>query len=183
MACITPAWSSRKLGLNFLLPSTNWILPSPHSLPLEFISVFKQLMIYGNQSYNWLGNQQPTYSAPEIINHPQLGFSGVVKCGDEYQFNRFSLFADELEHLAARPNHIKLAAVLILPPDKSMLLLIAAAGESMLLESHTHFGTGAIVTACGSGKLREMALYIEFMARRDWTSNPTPFDVTFVSLL
>ena len=170
-------------AVNFLLPSTNWILPSPHSLPLEFISVFKQLMIYGNQSYNWLGNQQPTYSAPEIINHPQLGFSGVVKCGDEYQFNRFSPFADELEHLAARPNHIKLAAVLILPPDKSMLLLIAAAGESMLLESHTHFGTGAIVTACGSGKLREMALYIEFMARRDWTSNPTPFDVTFVSLL
>ena len=99
-----------------------------------------------------------------------------LKCGDEYQFNRFSLFADELEHLAARPNYIKLAAV-------SMLLLIAAAGESMLLESHTHFGTGAIVTACGSGKLREMALYIEFMARRDWTSNPTPFDVTFVSLL
>ena len=65
-------------AVNFLLPSTNWILPSPHSLPLEFISVFKQLMIYGNQSYNWLGNQQPTYSAPEIINHPQLGFSGVV---------------------------------------------------------------------------------------------------------
>ena len=83
----------------------------------------------------------------------------------------------------ARPNHTKLAAVLILPPDKSMLLLIAAAGESMLLESHTHFGTGAIVTASGPGKLREMALYIEFMARRDWTSNPTPFDVTFVSLL
>ena len=65
-------------AVNFLLPSTNWILPSPHSLPLEFISVFKQLMIYGNQSYNWLGNQQPTYSAPEIINHPQLGFSSVA---------------------------------------------------------------------------------------------------------
>ena len=83
-------------AVKFLLPSTNWTLPSPHSLPVQFVSLFKQLMIYGNQSYNCLGNQQPTYSAPEIINHPQLGFSGVVKCGDEYQFNSFSLFADEL---------------------------------------------------------------------------------------
>ena len=65
-------------------------------LPQEFTSSFKQFMIYGNQSYNWLGNQQPTYSVQEIINHTQLGFSGVVKCGDEYQFNSFSLFADEL---------------------------------------------------------------------------------------
>ena len=54
------------------------------------------------------------YSAPEIINHPQLGFSGVVKCGDEYQFNSFSFFAGELQHWVANSNHAKLAAVLIL---------------------------------------------------------------------
>ena len=81
-----------------------FFLSSPHSLPLEFISAFKQLVIYGNQSYNWLGNQQPTYSAPGIIHHLHLGFSGVVKYGDEYQFNSFSLFA-ELQHLVASPNH------------------------------------------------------------------------------
>ncbi|XP_078366821.1 uncharacterized protein LOC144650903 isoform X2 [Oculina patagonica] len=117
-------------AVNFL--SSNRSLPSPANLPEEFISDFKQFMIYGNQSYNWLGNQQPTYSAPEIISHPQLGFSGVVKCGDEYQFNSFSLFADELQHLVARPNHTKLAAVLILPPDKSMLLLIGVNAISPL---------------------------------------------------
>ena len=168
-------------AVNFL--SSNWSLPSPDRLPqVEFISSFKQFMIYGNQSYNWLGNQQPTYSAPEIINHTQLGFSGVVKCGDEYQFNSFSLFADELQHLVARPNHTKLAAVLILPPDKSMLLLIGENGESTLMESHTHLGVGAIIAASGQSKLREMVCYIEVMAKRDWTSNSTPFDVTFVLL-
>ena len=86
-------------------------------------------------------------------------------------------------HLVASPNHNKLAAVLILPPDKSKLVLVGPNGESCLLESHTHFGTGAIIAASGPGKLKEMALYIDFMARRDWTANPTPFDVTFVSLL
>ena len=44
-------------AVNYFLPSANWILPSPRSLPKEFITVFKQLMIYGNHSYNWLGNQ------------------------------------------------------------------------------------------------------------------------------
>ena len=111
-------------AVNFLLPSTNWSLPSPQNLPTQLISSFKQLMLHGNQAYNLLGNQQVTYSVPDIINHPQLGFSGVVKCGDEYQFNSFSSFPDELLHLAASPNQSKLAAVLILPPDKTMLLLI-----------------------------------------------------------
>ena len=53
-----------------------------------------------------------------------------------------TIFADNIMHLVARSNH-KLAAVLILPTDKS----------------------------------------IDFMARKDWTANPTPFDVIFVSLL
>ena len=70
-------------AFNFLTPSTNWILPSPQNL--EFVSMFKQLMMY--HSYNGTGIPQATYSAPKIMNHPQLGFSGVVKCEDEYQFN------------------------------------------------------------------------------------------------
>lgn len=84
--------------------------------------------------------------------------------------------------MVARPNHTKLAAVLILPPDKSMLLLIGENGESTLMESHTHLGVGAIIAASGQSKLREMVCYIEVMAKRDWTSNSTPFDVTFVLL-
>lgn len=140
-------------------------------------------MLDGNQTYNLLGNQQVTWSAPDIINHPQLGFSGVVKCGDEYQFNSFSSFVDELLHLVVRPNQNKLSAVLILPPDKTMLLLIGSSNESALFESHSHLGRGGIIAAPGPGKLKEMTLYIDFMARRDWSCNPTPFDVTFVTRL
>ena len=170
-------------AVNFLLPSTNWSLPSPQNLPAQLISIFKQLMLDGNQTYNLLGDQQLTYSAPDITNHPQLGFSGVVKCGDQYQFNSFSSFADELLHLAARPNQNKPAAVLILPSDKTMLLLIGSSNESALFESHSHLGRGGIIAAAGPGKLKEMAFYIDFMVRRDCSCNPAPFDVTFVTLL
>lgn len=48
---------------------------------MGLIGAFKHLPICGNQSYNRLSYQQPTYSTPEIINHRQLRFSGVVKCG------------------------------------------------------------------------------------------------------
>ena len=44
--------------VNFLLPSANWFLPSTQSLPQQFIKI---LMILGNQTYNWLGNQQLSY--------------------------------------------------------------------------------------------------------------------------
>ena len=41
-------------AVNFLLPSTNWSLPSPQNLLPKLISTFKQLMLHGNQTYNLL---------------------------------------------------------------------------------------------------------------------------------
>ncbi|XP_078345984.1 uncharacterized protein LOC144631432 [Oculina patagonica] len=126
-------------------------------------------------------SSQPTPSQPSSQRRPpHCGTCGHIQQGHHRLVSCETL--DELQHLVARPNHTKLAAVLILPPDKSMLLLIGVNGESMLMESHTHQGTGAIIASSGPSKLEEMACYIEFMAKRDWTSNPTPFDVTFVSL-
>lgn len=46
-----------------------------------------------------------------------------------------------------------------------MLLLIGAGDESALFESHSHLGRGGIIAAAGLGKLKEMTLYIDFMAR------------------
>ena len=64
-----------------------------------------------------------------------------------------------------------------------MLLLIDGNGQSALLESQTHLGRGEIIAASRPGNLLEMTSYIDFMARRDWTGNPTPFDLTFVTLV
>ena len=63
-----------------------------------------------------------------------------------------------------------------------MLLLIGENGEYTLMESHTNLGVVAIIAGSGQSKPRKMVCYIEVMAKRDWTSNPTPFDVTFVLL-
>lgn len=87
------------VAVNFLLP-TGWILPCPqNNLPQAFTRMFKELMIQGNIVHQWLGHSQQTYSAPEIIQHPLLGFSGVARCGDEYQFTSFQQFSTELESI------------------------------------------------------------------------------------
>ena len=73
-----------------------------------------------------------------------------------------------------------MALVLILPPDKSMVLLINELGQLVLLESHKHMGIDGIVAATGTSKVKEMVFYIEDMAKRDWGRNLVPFDVSFV---
>ena len=40
----------------------------------------------------------------------------------------------------------------------------------------------AIIVSAGPQKLLQMALYIDLVAKRDWTPNPTPFDMTVVEL-
>ena len=171
------------VAVNFLLP-TGWILPCPqNNLPQAFTRMFKELMVQGNIVHQWLGHAQQTYSAPEIIQHPLLGFSGVARCGDEYQFTSFQQFSTELESIIINSGRTKMALVLILPPDKSMVLLINELGQLVLLESHKHMGIGGIVAATGTSKVKEMVFYIEDMAKRDWGGNLVPFDVSFVKLV
>ena len=43
------------------------------------------------------------------------------------------------------------------------------------MESHIHYNIGGIIACAGPQKLQEMS-------RRDWNSNPTPFDMTIVEL-
>ena len=69
-----------------------------------------------------------------------------------------------------------MALVLILPPDKSMVLFINKLGQLVSLESHKHVGIGGIVAATGTSK-------VEDMAKTDWGGNLVPFDVSFMKLV
>lgn len=168
-------------AVKFLLP-TGWILPCPQSsLPQSFVSMFKELMVEGNIVHQWIGHAQQNYSVPEVFQHPNLCFSGVARCGDEYQFPSFQQFAAELQSII-NTRQAKLALVLILPPDKSLVLVVGELGQLALLESHQYQGVGGIVAATGPPKVKEMVFYIKYMAKRDWGGNPVPFDVSFVQV-
>ena len=128
--------------------------------------------------HQWLRHAQHTYSAPELVQHPNLGFSG-----HEYQFTSFRQFSTELESIIVNSGQTKTTLVFILPPDKSMVLLIDELGQLVLLESHKHMGLGGIVAAAGTSQVKEIVFYIEDMAKRDWGGNLVPFDVSFAKLV
>lgn len=121
-------------------------------------------MVQGNIVHQLLGHTKQNYIAPEVIQQPSLGFTGVARRGDEYHFQSFLQFAVEYAILV-NTHKIRLAAIIILPPDKSMVLLINAVGQLVLLESHQHMGVGGIVAAGGFSEIKEMVLYIEEMAK------------------
>ena len=124
------------VAVSFLLP-TGWVLPRPEdSLPQAFVSMFKETMVQGNIVHQWIGSCQQNYSVPEVVQHPSLGFNGEARCGDEYQFTSFQQFSLELMAIVATQQQRKLAAVIILPPDKTMVLLIGEMAQTVLLESH-----------------------------------------------
>ena len=170
------------VAINFL-SDTAWF--SQHhllsTLDTSFLAYSYQLFTEGNQMYESLDEEQINYCAPEILEHPKLGLIDNAERGEEYQFNNFADFLLELQMLST--TRIKLAFVLIFHPDKSMSLLINELGESMLIDSHSHLDTGAIIATASENKLHCMVNYIQEMILRDWgnTVQP-PFDVTTVKL-
>ena len=170
-------------AINFL-SETAWF--SQHNLlstlDSSFLAYCYQLFTEGNQMYENLSNEQTNYSAPDILESTELALMEIAERGDEYQFNNFSVFLQELQHLSARS--VKLAFVLIFNPDKSMVLLINELGDdSMLIASHSHLNTGAIVATTSQYKLHCMVNYIQDMILGDWGSTvQPPFDVTIVKL-
>ncbi|XP_028394444.1 uncharacterized protein LOC114518637 [Dendronephthya gigantea] len=132
------------VSINFL-SGTAWF--SQHTivstLDSTFLGYCHQLFIEGNQLYESLEEEQVNYCAPEIIQHPQLGFKDIAERGDEYHFDNFADFLLQLQLLSS--SKVKIALVLIFNPDKAMTLLINELGQSMLVERHSHLDTGAII--------------------------------------
>ena len=145
-------------SINFL-SGTAWF--SQHTListlDSSFLGYCHQLFIEGNQMYESLNEDKVNYCAPEILEHPSLGFKDIAERGDEYHFNNFSDFLLELQTLSALNG--KIALVLIFNPDKSMTLLINEVNQSMLIESHLHSNTGAIIATTLENQIQILILY------------------------
>lgn len=62
------------------------------------------------------------------------------------------------------------AAVLIVPPDKSMVICFDQTVRS-LFESHSHGQQGAIISASSSGNVAHFVQYLERMVMRDWQTH------------
>ena len=121
------------VDINFLLASGGVLLCPQNNPCLPFASMVKEIMVQGNILHQWLGSSNHNFSAAEVIQHPLLGINAVARGGVEYQFTSFQQFAVELPTTVTSQQRKQ--AAIILPPDKSMLLLIGEIGHLVPLES------------------------------------------------
>ena len=117
----------------------------------------RDLFDEGNRLYDELGGSQHGYSTLEILEHSELDFKNVTKTKGLYD-ETHSNFADFVENLTGLlSKQVKLAFVLVFAreagPGVSMVLLINERGESMLIDSHKHSETGAIVATAPENEL------------------------------
>ena len=144
-------------------------------IPFHSTMIFK-----GSHIYN-------TFKLP--ANQPNLDIQNVLQ-QDHEEFQKIKIDADmglvSTQHLEDflveyQNQHTKFAGVLIVPPDKSMLLCSDQLSTS-LFESHTHGLQGGIISTSSSHNTRNFVRYLQTMVRRDWQTNLKGCNMAMFSL-
>lgn len=152
-------------GLHFLEET----LPIPKQLEdLNLvIPLYVNLMMKGNQIYQ-------SFQLP--AQQPNLEVRQVLQQQNNEQFQDLEIIADlgffsvqDLEdHITQHHHqHPRFAAVLIVPPDKSMVLCFDYTTIS-LFESHRHGLQGGLIATSSSGNINNFIRYLARMVMRDW---------------
>ena len=162
-ACTVIALLAGRHFLEITLPIPNQLKDLNQTIP---IYMYSQLIFKGNHIYSTfnLPAQQLNLDAQNVLQQNHEEFQKI-----QIDVDMGFVSTQDLEDVLAqhRNQHPKFAAVLIVPPDKSILLCFNQRSVS-LLESHTHGLRGGIIATSLSGNTRYFVRYLERMVMRDW---------------
>ncbi|XP_022798308.1 uncharacterized protein LOC111336470 [Stylophora pistillata] len=130
------------------------------------IPMYINLMIKGNQLYDSfnLQVQQPNLEVREVLQHGQND-KNVKKLEIVSDLGFFTV-RDLEDHLTQHHHvHQSLAAVLIVPPDNSMVLCF---NQTSICLFEMHGLHGGIIATSSSGHVSHFVKYLDRMAMRDW---------------
>ena len=115
----------------------------------QVIPLYSPLILKGNHIYSLfhVPAQQPNLEVKEVLDYNNEEFQKIVLIADLGFFT-----VEDLESYLARYHcqHPTFAAVLIVPPDKTMVLCFRNA-SICLFESHRHGHHGGIIASSSSG--------------------------------
>ena len=132
----------------------------------SLIPIYSKLISKGNHIYS-------SFNVP--ADQPNLDVKGVLHYKHK-SFQKIKLIADEgfyatedLKNslISYQQKNQKFAVVLIVPPDKTMVLCFHQT-SICLFESHRHGDRGGIIASSSSGNTSNFVTYLETMVRRDW---------------
>ena len=132
----------------------------------QVIPLYSQLILKGNHIYSLfhVPVQQPNLEVKEVLQYNNEEFQKIELIADLGFFN-----VEDLESYLASYHyqHPTFAAVLIVPPDKTMVLCFRNS-SICLFESHRHGHRGGIIASSSSGNAHNFVQYVERMVVRDW---------------
>ena len=154
-------------GLHFLEAS----LPIPKEIQdlSQTIPVYSQLLFKGNHIYSFfnLPPQQPHLDVKQVLDMKDENLQNLTMISDNGFFSPQHLEDYIVQYHRRNP---KFAAVLIVPPDKSMALCFDHA-VMCLFESRSHGLQGAIISTSCSGNVSNFVQYLKGMVMRDWQTH------------
>ena len=137
---------------------------------LSCIAVFADAMREGNMHYNTLNLplHQPNLDVNETLQTRDDNFGLEVT----EELGLFSPLYLENKIIDITHHQENSAAVLITPPDKSMLLCFNKSQQTIaLFESHTHGNNGGLIAACKYNNIHNFVSYLNDMCSRYWGSS------------
>ena len=146
-------------------------LPLPQQIQdlSQIVPVYSHLIFKGNHIYSSfnLPRGQPNMDVKQVLDQKNENFQKLTIIEDTGFFSSQNLQNYLTNYHDQNP---KFAAVLIVPPDKSMVLCFDQTVIS-LFESHSHGQQGAIISTSSSGNVGHFVQYLERMAMRDWQTH------------
>ncbi len=107
---------------------------------------------------------QPNLDVRQVLQQNDQNFQKLEIIADMGFFSVEDLEDYLVEYHQLHPNF---AAVLIVPPDKTMVLCFNQK-EICLFESHKHGLHGGVVATSVSGNISNFVRYLQIMVIRDW---------------
>ena len=130
------------------------------------IPIYSHLIFKGNHIYSSFNvpAQQPNLDVKDVLHYNHDSFQKIKLIADVGIFTT----EDLKNYLTSyQQQNQKFAAVLIVPPDKTMVLCFHQT-SICLFESHRHGHQGGIIASSSSGNTSNFVRYLETMVVRDW---------------
>lgn len=141
-------------------------IPKQFSDLNQTLPYYNQLISKGNQVYDLLNMppNQPNLDVKEVLSIRNQGFEILQMSVDTAFFS-----VQDLENFLNDyvQEHQRFAAILIVPPDKSMLLCFDGTTICMF-ESHSHNSQGGIIAFSVTGRVSNFIHYLQIMVMQDW---------------
>ena len=159
-------------------------IPSEQNIN-KCVGKFACTMREGNLTYNTLQlpASQPNLDVGEAINIRSDRF-GLTILEDVGLFS-VACVENKLKQICSLSVQLgKICAVMIAPPDKSMLICFSHSEQKLALyESHRHQNNGGIIAVASYGAVGNFARYLALMCNRDWGTTIAGANITVLAAL